>query len=129
MKIRWCGTPSNTDRPARARRVCRRAPAALLACGLALVACQANAELYKCAGANGRVEYTDRPCKGDPNAVPWRPRQPLNVVDSATLTGRSKESKGSKDARPAWLKGPDPVGDCKRRGGTIDPEMRACRLP
>ncbi len=88
----------------------------------------ASAAMFKCQAPDGRTEYQDRPCKGDPKAVEWKPKQPLNVVSSESLTGRPKEA-SEKDTRPAWLRGPDPVGDCKRKGGTIDKELRACRLP
>lgn len=99
-----------------------------LACALVVLcaAGEAAATMYKCQMPDGRTEYSDRPCKGSPNAPEWRPKQPLNVVSSETLTGRPKPIK---DNRPEWLKGPDPIGDCQRRGGTFDPEFRACRLP
>ncbi len=105
---------------------CRAVAAVGVLVSLALPPCAAHAALYKCTGADGRTEYTDAPCRNDPKATPWRPRQPLNVVPSESLTGQPK---GPADVRPAWLKPPDPIGDCKRRGGTFDPEFRACRLP
>jgi Domain of unknown function (DUF4124) len=107
----------------------------------------AKAAMYKCIDAGGRTIYTDHACNGDPKAKTWQPKQPLNVVKSETLTGVRSEvatdqrpawlkpsgdaakSPASGDKRPSWLKPMDPIGDCKRKGGTIDPEFRACRLP
>jgi hypothetical protein len=40
-----------------------------------------------------------------------------------------KARSASTDGRPDWLKPIDPIGDCKRRGGVIDRDLRACRLP
>ena len=90
-----------------------------------LLPAAAHAAMYKCPRGGG-FEYTDQPCGRDPSAHQFRPRQPLNTVSSESLTGRKAEPA---DSRPAWLRGPDPIGDCKRKGGEIDKEMRACRLP
>jgi hypothetical protein len=86
-----------------------------------------KAEMYKCSDSSGKTVYTDQPCNGNPNAKPWKPKQPLNVVSSESLTGARKTE--AADKRPGWLKPIDPVGDCKRKGGKIDPEFRACMLP
>lgn len=95
--------------------------------GLLCCAGPTKAEMYKCANANGQTVYADKPCNGDPKAKPWVPKQPLNVVKSESLTGGQK--KAAADSRPSWLKPIDPIGDCKRKGGKIDPELRACMLP
>ena len=86
----------------------------------------AKAAMYKCVAADGKTVYADHPCDGNANAKAWQPKQPLNVVKSETLTGTKAQPA---DKRPAWLKPLDPVGDCKRKGGKIDPELRACMLP
>lgn len=82
--------------------------------------------MYKCTDASGKIAYADKPCAGNPKAAPWKPKEPLNVVSSESLTGRKAEAK---DNRPGWLKPIDPVGDCKKKGGKIDPELRACIIP
>lgn len=81
--------------------------------------------MYKCAGPNGRISYADRPCP--PGAgKPMRSRGSFTVIESGNLTGtRSRPG----DTRPGWLKPIDPIGDCKRKGGRIDPELRACIIP
>lgn len=88
----------------------------------------AKAAMFKCTDGNGKTTYSDQPCAGDPNAKAWTPKQPLNVVRAETLTGR-KDAPAAADKRPEWLRAPSPVGDCKKRGGKIDPELRACILP
>jgi Domain of unknown function (DUF4124) len=87
----------------------------------------ARAEMYKCNDAGGKTVYADKPCNGNPNAKPWKPKAPLNVVSSESLTGTKKSESAEK--RPSWLKPIDPIGDCKRKGGKIDPELRACIVP
>lgn len=87
----------------------------------------AKAQMYKCTDASGKTAYADKPCSGNPNAKPWVPKQPLNVVSSESLTGARKTEPA--DKRASWLKPIDPIGDCKRKGGKIDPEFRACMLP
>lgn len=86
----------------------------------------AQAAMFKCTDASGKVVYADKPCGGDPKATAWQPKAPLNVVSSESLTGKKPQAK---DNRPSWLKPLDPVGDCKKKGGKIDPELRACMLP
>lgn len=93
---------------------------------LIVVSTAAHATMYKCVDGAGRTVYSDQPCNNNPSASQWKPKQPLNVVSSESLTGRKAEPA---DKRPAWLKPIDPVGDCKKKGGKIDPELRACMLP
>lgn len=112
--------------PTRRPRVVRALLAATTVVSCLALAEPAQAATYKCVGASGRTEYADHPCNGDPGARPWQPKRPINVLGSEAFTGRKAEPA---DRRPAWLKGPDPIGDCKRKGGTIDPELRACVLP
>ncbi len=97
-----------------------------LAAVLGTAAMPANAELYKCRTRDGRVEFTDQRCAGATSAEPFRPKRELTVIESRRFTGKPKEAA---PGRPAWLKPLDPVGDCKAKGGRIDPEFRACIVP
>lgn len=106
-------------------------PAALPAIvGLAalLLPPDASATMYKCPGPGGRIEYSDKPCGGDPKAKPFVPK-PLNTVSSESLTGRKAEPPPEKDARPDWLKPLNPIEDCRKKGGEFDKEFRACKMP
>jgi len=89
----------------------------------------AQATMYKCKSADGRTIYGDEPCTNGGGA--WTPRNAITILPSSALTGNRAKSaaSASNDGRPDWLKPIDPIGDCKRRGGQIDREMRACRLP
>lgn len=84
---------------------------------------------HKCVGANGKVEYTDGPCKqgSSERAITAKP---VTVLKSESITGQLAQAK---DTRPAWLKEAnetfDPIAKCKAKGGTIDKEFRACLLP
>jgi hypothetical protein len=84
---------------------------------------------HKCVGANGKVEYTDGPCKqgSTEKAITAKP---VTVLKSESVTGQPAQPK---DTRPAWLKEAnetfDPIAKCKAKGGTIDKEFRACLLP
>jgi hypothetical protein len=104
--------------------------AQVLALALTATAFTAQAATYKCTRAGGKVEYTDQPCSADGGDKPWSPKQPLNVMSSQAMQGKGGEaSPSAPDKRPAWLKPISPVGDCKAKGGTFDPEFRACKLP
>lgn len=89
----------------------------------------ATAATFKCKNAAGKIEYTDQPCNNQPDAKPWTPKQPLNVMSRDAVSGQPSGTSAPPDKRPAWLKAPSPVGDCKAKGGTFDPEFKACRLP
>lgn len=93
---------------------------------LGTTAMPAQAELYKCRTRDGRVEFTDQKCPGATSAEPFRPRRELTVIESERFTGKPRTAA---PGRPSWLKPLDPVGDCKAKGGRIDPELRACIVP
>ncbi|MEZ5653536.1 MAG: DUF4124 domain-containing protein [Burkholderiaceae bacterium] len=121
------------DRPASkvSTRVARRTAATVLA-SLLTMACltPAHATMYKCRGSDGRTTYGDEPCAN--GGGEWKPRTNITVLPSSSLTGSKNANAGESattDARPQWLKPIDPIGDCKRRGGKIDKELRACMLP
>ena len=99
---------------------------AWLVSGLVAVT-DARAEVYKCQDANGRTQYSDRRCPAG-RAMNYVPPQ-LTPIESDKLTGGRRADAPPKGIRK-WLPKPlDPVADCRARGGEIDKEMRACRLP
>lgn len=97
-----------------------------LASGLVTVA-DARAEVYKCQVANGRIQYSDRPCEVGRSTTYAPP--PLTTIESDRLTGGHRKAVPEKGIGK-WLPKPlDPIADCRARGGEIDKEFRACRLP
>ena len=87
----------------------------------------ARAEVFKCLDANGRTHYSDRPCPPGRERAYQPP--PLTTMESDKLTGGRRADAPEKGLRK-WLPKPlDPIADCRARGGEIDKEMRACRLP
>lgn len=114
------------SRRARALRI--RTALAIAALTAALLPVESGAVMFKCRAPGGGVEYSDRPCSGDPKARPFVPK-PLNTVSSESLTGRPAEPPPEKDARPDWLKPLNPIEDCRKKGGEFDKEFRACKLP
>lgn len=114
----------------------RTIPPRMAASAIAIATCAmfvswsapAHAAMYKCRGADGRTTYSDQPCaKG---ADTWKPRASITVMPAASLTGRAAVGKAETgDKRPEWLRPLDPIGDCKRKGGRIDRELRACIVP
>jgi Domain of unknown function (DUF4124) len=84
---------------------------------------------HKCVGSNGKVEYTDSPCKSGSTEKAITAK-PVTVLKSESISGQPAQAK---DTRPAWLKEAnetfDPIAKCKAKGGTIDKEFRACLLP
>lgn len=115
--------------PTRHHRIRRSGLAALwvgLASGLVAVT-DAKAEVYKCQDANGRTQYSDRPCQAGREKA-YKPPQ-LTTIESDKLTGGRRPAEPESGIRK-WLPKPlDPIADCRARGGEIDKEMRACRLP
>lgn len=86
-----------------------------------------QAEVHKCQDANGKIQYSDQPCR-PAQARAYRP-PPLTTIESTKLTGGRREAQEEKGIRK-WLPRPlDPIRDCRERGGEFDPEFRACRLP
>jgi hypothetical protein len=90
---------------------------------------------HKCVGAGGKVEYTDGPCKVGSTEKPIKAK-PVTVLKGEEISGKPKdpaETEKANDHRPKWLKEAnqtlDPIAQCKAKGGTIDKEFKACRLP
>jgi Domain of unknown function (DUF4124) len=108
---------------------------AQLAIALSIASAPAAAAPHKCVGANGKVEYTDGPCKVGSTEKPIKAK-PVTVLKSEDVSGKpmdAEQKEKANDHRPKWLKEAnetfDPVAKCKAKGGTIDKEFRACRLP
>ena len=117
----------DTRRP-RGRQITRAALAAFALTATLPDPAPAHATMFKCRTPDGRITYSDQACPNGGGA--WKPRPNVTVLPSGSFTGGSKKAgSASADGRPGWLKPIDPIGDCKRRGGEIDREMRACRLP
>jgi hypothetical protein len=84
--------------------------------------------LYKCT-KNGKVEYSNSPC--DAKAQP--------AVLKGTVTSLNKEAfvgKARAEADPAGkgktilgVTPPNPIEECRKKGGKLDLELRACALP
>ena len=93
-----------------------------------VAATEVHAEVHKCQDANGRIHYSDQPCRGQQARV-YRPPD-LTTIESDKLTGGRRDAAVPETGLRKWLpKAPDPVAECRARGGEIDLELRACRLP
>jgi hypothetical protein len=102
---------------------------------LSISASTVQAAPHKCVTAGGKVEYTDGPCKTGSTEKPIKAK-PVSVLKSEEVSGKPKDAaeiEKANDHRPKWLKEAnqalDPIAQCKAKGGTIDKEFRACRLP
>jgi Domain of unknown function (DUF4124) len=102
---------------------------------LGISASTVHAAPHKCVSAAGKVEYTDGPCKTGSTEKPIKAK-PVTVLKSEEVSGKPKDAaeiEKANDHRPKWLKEAnqalDPIAQCKAKGGTIDKEFRACRLP
>ncbi len=90
-----------------------------------------QADIYKCV-KDGKVEYANSPCEKDAKSVQLKGN--VTVLKKEAITGKTESTKSEPTAAlgipglPA-IKPPDPIGDCKKKGGTFDPEFRACKLP
>jgi Domain of unknown function (DUF4124) len=92
-----------------------------------LVAAPANAEIYKCVVA-GKTTYANEPCSKD--AKPAALKGNVTVMERKHFVGQEKTKEGAPAGKTALgIKVPNPVAECKAKGGTIDKELRACMLP
>jgi hypothetical protein len=102
---------------------------AIILISLSAAASFTTAAPHKCVAANGKIEYTDGPCRNGSTERAITAK-PVTVLKSESITGQPAQAK---DTRPAWLKEAnetfDPIAKCKAKGGTIDKEFRACLLP
>jgi Domain of unknown function (DUF4124) len=108
---------------------------AQVAISISMASTPIQAAPHKCVGANGKVEYTDSPCKVGSTEKPIKAK-PVTVLKSEDVSGQpmdTAQKEKANDHRPKWLKEAnetfDPVAKCKAKGGTIDKEFRACKLP
>ena len=92
---------------------------------IALTGSAAHAEVYKCVIA-GKTTYSSEPCSKD--AKPATLKGNVTVVESKHFTGAAKQEAPARKT-VLGVKVPNPVADCKERGGTVDKELRACILP
>jgi Domain of unknown function (DUF4124) len=91
----------------------------------------AQADIYKCV-KDGKVEYANSPCEKDAKSVQLKGN--VTVLKKEAITGKTETTKAEPAAATGiaglpGIKPPDPIGDCKKKGGTFDPEFRACKLP
>jgi hypothetical protein len=108
---------------------------AQLAIALSVVSASVAAAPHKCVSANGKVEYTDGTCKTGSTEKPITAK-PVTVLKSEEVSGKpmdAAQKEKASDHRPKWLKEAnetfDPVAKCKAKGGTMDKEFKACKLP
>ena len=93
-----------------------------------VMATDVQAEVHKCQDATGKFQYSDRPCRGS-RPKPYDPPG-LTTIEGSKLTGGRHDAKAPETGLRRWLpKAPDPVADCRARGGEIDRELRACLIP
>jgi hypothetical protein len=87
----------------------------------------AKADIYKCVVA-GKTTYANAPCSKD--AKPATLKGNVTVVEGKHFAGQDKSKDGAPAGKTALgIKVPNPVAECKAKGGTIDKELRACMLP
>lgn len=82
--------------------------------------------VYKCM-KNGKVEYSNAPC--DVAAKPAKLKGTVNSMSKESFTGNAKveEAKGSKTI--LGVTPPNPIEECRKKGGKLNLEFKACELP
>ena len=90
-----------------------------------------HAQIYKCT-KDGKVEYANSPC--DKEAKPVRLKGNVTVLGKEAFVGKKDEltktdSKADGKGTILGIKPLDPIGDCTKKGGKIDKELRACIIP
>ena len=97
------------------------------------------AQIYKCT-KDGKVEYANSPC--DKEAKPVQLKGNVTVLGKEAFVGKKDEpakADGKADGKTdnkadgkgtiLGIKPLDPIGDCTKKGGKIDKELRACIIP
>lgn len=88
-----------------------------------------NATVYKCQ-RGGRIEYTNTPCAAD--AKPAQLKGSVTSLPKSAFVGQEQAKGGAPSSERRTIFGitpPDPIADCKKKGGEYDREFRACKLP
>jgi Domain of unknown function (DUF4124) len=87
--------------------------------------------VYKCT-KNGKVEYSNAPC--DQAAQPAKLKGTVNSLPKEAFVGQSKMAKDAgKDASGGktilGITPPNPIEECRKKGGKLNLEFKACELP
>jgi hypothetical protein len=108
---------------------------ATAACCITFIAPQAFAQgntVYKCT-KNGKVEYSNAPC--DQAAKPAQLKGTVNSMPKEVFVGQSKSTKdaATKEASAGktilGITPPNPIEECRKKGGKLNLEFKACELP
>jgi Domain of unknown function (DUF4124) len=87
--------------------------------------------VYKCT-KNGKVEYSNAPC--DQAAQPAKLKGTVNSLPKEAFVGQNKTTKdaGKVTSGGKTILGitpPNPIEECRKKGGKLNLEFKACELP
>ncbi len=83
--------------------------------------------VYKCT-KNGKVEYSNAPC--DAAAKPAQLKGTVNSLPKDAFVGQKKASDDTKGGKTILgITPPNPIEECRKKGGKLNLEFRACELP
>lgn len=84
--------------------------------------------LYKCT-KNGKVEYSNSPC--DAKAQPAVLKGTVTTLNKEAFVGkaRAQADANGKGKTILGITPPNPIEECRKKGGKLDLELRACALP
>jgi Domain of unknown function (DUF4124) len=104
--------------------------ASLLCLAPTQVLAQGNT-VYKCT-KTGKVEYSNAPC--DQAAQPAKLKGTVNSLPKEAFVGQGKTAKDAgKDASGGktilGITPPNPIEECRKKGGKLNLEFKACELP
>jgi Domain of unknown function (DUF4124) len=83
--------------------------------------------VYKCT-KNGRVEYSNAPC--DQAAKPAQLKGTVNSLPKEAFVGQNKTAKDAGGGKTILgITPPNPIEECRKKGGKLNLEFKACELP
>lgn len=118
----WSGVAAATQTPA------LRTQAMSAASGQASAA---QATVYRCVTAAGKVQFSDSPCPTGSRGSAWaRPAPAQGIVAAKGARPGPASHALLAPPRTQALAGPrEPWVDCRQRGGSFDANARVCKLP
>jgi hypothetical protein len=89
------------------------------------VSAQGNT-VYKCS-KNGKVEYSNAPC--DQAAKPAQLKGTVNSLPKEAFVGQNKTAKDAGGGKTILgITPPNPIEECRKKGGKLNLELKACEL-
>ncbi len=86
----------------------------------------AQSTVYKCT-KNGKVEYSNAPC--DTAAKPAQLKGTVTSMPKESFVGKAAAADPKTGKTILGITPPNPIEECRKKGGKLNLEFKACELP